>query len=292
MPFRRVFLAGMGGSSFPADLVNDYLEGNPLIIPLRDYGLPDHLGAEDLLIVSSFSGNTEETLSALEAGLARRLPLAILTHGGKIKEKALEKKLPLIPIPDCIQPRCANGHFFASILGILERTGLTSSPEKDLTLLSDFLKNRRGDHERVGRELSQTLKGRVPLIYGPPGFEGTCRVWKIKINENAKVQAFANTFPELNHNEMVGLTRLVMKPVIVYLRSQWMDPRIRRRMEVMQGLLEKDIPFVSLDLQGGNRLQEMFDSLAVADYATYYLAQAYGIDPAPVAMVEEFKKSL
>jgi len=290
--FRRVFVAGMGGSSLPVDLINDYLNGDPYLHPLRDYALPAHLNSDDLLVVSSFSGNTEETLAALEAGLGKGLSIVILSNGGKLREIAERRSLPFIPIPDCIQPRCATGYFFASLLGILEKTGLTGMHEAELAALAQFLESRRAIHEALGQEIAAQLKDKLPIVYGTPGFEGVVRVWKIKINENAKVQAFGNVFPELNHNEMVGWTRLVTNPAIIYLKSSRIDPRNAKRMSVMESLLSGKMPFIGVELRGSSHLEEMFDALAVADYATFYLAKAYGIDPAPVAMVEDFKKRL
>lgn len=291
-PHGRVFLTGMGGSSLPGDLVNDYLGGNPRLFLIRDYRIPDHVHPEDLMIASSFSGNTEETLAAWDEALKRNIPTVALTNGGELKKRATAKGLPWIPIPDCIQPRCANGYFFAAILALLEKLGRIPPQEKGLGGLTRFLEERQAAQEQTGRDLAAALVDKVPLVYGPPELEGTCRVWKIKINENAKVQSFSNVFPELNHNEMVGFTRLIMKPAIVYLKSRLTHPRILKRMAVMEELLRAKMPFFSVELQGADHLQEMFDSLAVADYATYYLAKAYGIDPAPVEMVEEFKKKL
>lgn len=290
---RRLFLVGMGGSSLPGDLVNDYLQGGIARFEfVRDYRLPAGAGKEDLAVTSSFSGNTEETLEALETLIAKGIPTVALSNGGKLKERALAAGLPFVPIPDCIQPRCANGHFFASLLVILDTAGLVPDPRETLAQLAGFLEDRRDAHEAEGKKLAAELKDRVPLIYGPAEFEGTCRVWKIKINENAKVQSFSNVVPELNHNEMVGFTRLVMNPIVIQLRSRFTHPKILKRMDVMRNLLQDKMPFYDLALQGSAPIQEMFDSLAVADYATYHLAKAYGIDPAPVAMVEDFKKRL
>ncbi len=290
--FGRVFVAGMGGSSLPTDLVNDYLAGKISLIPIRDYQLPQNINQQDLLIGSSFSGNTEETHAAVEAGVQRGIPTVIMTHGGRLKGFALEKQIPWIRIPDCIQPRCANGFFFASLVGLLERLGLLDSQQKSLQELSLFLKERQAYHEATGKNLADALVDRIPIIYGPPQLAGACRVWKIKLNENAKIQSFYNVFPELNHNEMVGFTRLLMKPAIIYLQSQWMHPGIHKRMKAMQEMFEDKIPIHTLTLAGENALQEIFDSLGIGDFASYYLAKAYGIDPAPVEMVEEFKRKL
>lgn len=288
----RVFYAAMGGSSLPADLINEGFEQGPHLEILRDYRLPAQAQAGDFVFAASFSGNTEETLSAFEDALARGCQVIALSHGGKLETFARRAGVPWIPIPACIQPRCATGYFFASILGIFFRLGWIASPEALLRELSDFLKSRQSSAKAGGKALAEALRDRVPIVYGPSEFAGTARIWKIKFNENAKVQSFSNVFPELNHNEMVGFTRLLMKPALIFLESKFMHPAIRRRMDVMEEILRDQMPIHRLAFEGKSPLFEMFESLSVADYASYYLAQAYGIDPAPVEMVETFKKKL
>ncbi len=290
--FRRIYYAAMGGSTLPADILNNIYEGAPRLEPLRDYYLPASAGAEDLLIAASFSGNTEETLATLQEALKRGLAVLALSNGGKLEQEAKAAGAPWIPIPDCIQPRCALGYFYATLLGLFFKMGRIDSPESELKRLDFFLEGFQDAAEARGKKLAAALKDRVPLIYGPSRFEGVCRIWKIKFNENAKIQSFYNVFPELNHNEMVGFTRLLMKPVLLFLESRFMHPRIERRMEVMKELLGAEMPILRVSAAGDTLLQEMFASLLIADYASYYLAAEYGVDPAPVAMVEEFKRKL
>jgi glucose/mannose-6-phosphate isomerase len=289
---QKIFHVGMGGSSLPADLVNDYLEGQIYMRIVRDYHLPADAAKGDLVIASSFSGNTEETIAALEDSLEKGLNVVVMSHGGLLQKMALIHRLPFISIPACIQPRCATGYFFSTLLAFLEKLGLINPQRKNLEELGSYLVERQDAYEQKGQELAAALQNRVPIIYGPPNLYGACRTWKIKFNENAKVQSFFNVFPELNHNEMVGFTQLIMNPVLIFLKSPRMDPRITKRMEIMEELLSKRIPIFTLALSGSNHLQVIFESLAVADYTSYYLAKAYGIDPIPVEMVEGFKKKL
>lgn len=291
-PGAKVFYAALGGSSLPADLVNDGVPNSPRMELIRDYRLPPTAGPGDLVLAASYSGNTEETLSALDDALARGCRVIALSHGGQLEAKAREAGIPHLSIPECIQPRCATGYFFASIVGIFHRLQVMESSEGMLQNLSRHLAARNEACETRGKELAAALRDRVPIVYGPTEFAGTARIWKIKFNENAKIQSFSNVFPELNHNEMVGFTRLVMSPALLFLESRFMHPRIRRRMDVMEELLAPQMPVHRLAFTGDSPLFEMFESLLMADYTTYYLAQLYGIDPAPVEMVEAFKKKL
>lgn len=281
----------MGGSALPADLINDFLGNQPLQL-VRDYQLPKDVRSEDWVICASFSGNTEETLSIFHDAKQRGCPTILISHGGELKKIAEEYNIPFVPIPDCIQPRCATGYFFATILALLHRCGRISNQKKTLEELQQFLLQRRDHHEVQGKELAESLAGRVPIVYGPGELYGACRIWKIKLNENCKIQSFFNVFPELNHNEMVGYSQLIMKPIILYLISQFMDPRIGKRMRVMKEVLGENIPIIEIPLAGKSLLQETFDALAVADYTSFFLAERLGIDPTPVEMVESFKKRL
>jgi len=283
----------MGGSSLPADLINDYLGGTLRLDLVRDYQLPKTASADDLVIAASFSGNTEETLSAFEE--ARRLgcQTLALSNGGKLAQAAQAAGVPWIKIPDCVQPRCASGYFFASILTSLYRLGaLDDSPRVLLEDLSEYLEEIQDSCEEQGRTVADRLRDLVPIVYAPGNLGGMARIWKIKFNENSKVQSFSNTFPELNHNEMVGYTRLLMKPALIFLESRFMHPQIKRRMDVMQELLEKEMPILRLRFQGETPLRETFESLAVGDYASFHLAQLYGVEPTRVEMVETFKQKL
>jgi glucose/mannose-6-phosphate isomerase len=282
----------MGGSSLPADLVNDHLWGQCSLQIIRDYRLPPDADGEDLALCASYSGNTEETIATLDNALHRHCTVVALSHGGQLRELAESKNIPFLKIPHCIQPRCATGYFFAATLGLLHRFGFIASPHEELAALRDFLIPRQAEYEARGREIASLLKDRIPIIYGPTSLQGACRIWKIKFNENSKVQSFFNVFPELNHNEMVGFTRLLMSPSIIYLRSKFMPHRINLRMETMKEILSAQIPFIEIALSGDSLLKETFESLAIGDYASYHLALGYGIDPAPVELVETFKGRL
>lgn len=287
-----VVVCGLGGSSLPFDLINDYCFGQLNLHMVRDYNVPAWVTKNDLVICSSYSGNTEETISCFYEALSRNIPVVVMTNGGLLKDLAIKNHTPLVLIPKCIQPRCAVGYFFTACLALFEKIGFVTSQKENLEKLKLFLDGRRKYHEDQGQKIAVLFKEKIPLFYAPSNLKSVARIWKIKINENAKVQSFYNIFPELNHNEMVGFTKLLMSPVIVCLKSKFMHSRIGRRIEVMQEMLGNQISFVPIDLEGENLLQEMFEAHAMADYSSYYLAKLYGVDPAPVKLVEDFKKRL
>lgn len=292
-PVTRILFCGMGGSALVADLANDYLEKTRQIFIVNGYALPKSIGSGDLVVCSSYSGNTEETLAVFADSLFRKVRVLVLAHGGELLKQAKAKALSALEIPACIQPRCAIGYFFGALLGIFERIGWVPSGGKEqLSQLTRFLECERDSQEKKGKELVLQLVDRVPMIYGPSELAGTCRVIKIKFNENTKIPCFWNVFPELNHNEMVGFTNKLMPATFIFLRSKFMHARMNRRMDVMKDLFKDQYPTLEMKLEGDTLLQEMFDGLAVADYASYYLAKNYGIDPAAVTLVEDFKRQL
>ncbi len=287
--YRHLYYSGMGGSSFPADLVNDYITPFCNLIVVRDYALPATCDHNDLVFCASFSGNTEETIEVFKEAIEKKMNIVVLANGGKLKELAISKKAALIQIPDCIQPRCAAGYYFSSILGVLYKLGYLDSKQHELSCLTEFLNNKQNDFEKLGSKLATSLIGRVPIIYGPKHLENACRVWKIKFNENSKIHSFYNIFPELNHNEMVGYSNLILNTAVIYLNSSQTHRKVKKRMNVMKNLLSSKIPFYQINLSGNGLLQEIFESLAISDYASYFLAQKYGVDPVAVKMIEDFK---
>lgn len=287
-----VYVVGMGGSALSGDLINDYLAGEKAITVIRDYELPSSLPQTHVVCFCSYSGNTEEVLMALKKALGKGITSVVFTNGGKLKEEARKNKLPLVEVPTCLQPRYAVGYYFTALVGLLEKLALVGPQEGFLLKLADFIRQRESANEKQGRVLASALKQKVPIVYGPTQLAGTCHFWKIKFNENSKIPSFFNVFPELNHNEMVGWTNPLMKPCFIFLRSKFTHPRINLRMDAMKSVFEGKIPMVEVCLEGESLLQEMFDSLAIADYASYYLAVSYGVDPVAVDMIEDFKKKL
>jgi len=296
-PFKvdSIVVAGMGGSSLPADLVNDYLsyEGSPCLVRIsRDYSLPSDINENTLVICSSYSGNTEETIASFHEALKKNAQIIVLANGGQLRDLAIQHKKLHVEIPHAIQPRCAVGYFFSSLLFILESCGWLRDVAIKLNRIQKFIQQSDFDCETKGKELAKGMKDLLPILYGPTSLNALLRIFKIKLNENAKIQAFYNVFPELNHNEMVGFTHLITKPVILQIRSQYMHSRISLRMDVMKKLLNSSMPFFDVYLKGGDYLEELFYAHLIADYTSYYLALEYGVDPAPVDMVETFKKML
>jgi len=282
-------IAGMGGSSLHAEIINELSPELPLVAH-RDYGLPDFADENTLVLATSYSGNTEETIDALREALRRRCKTIVVTNGGRMLEIARRENLQVVQIPQVIQPRCATGYFFSSTLQVLHNCGLAPDITRQVSELSLLLLD---VDVKKAQALAKKLKNKIPVIYASQKFVPVARISKIKFNENSKVPCFYNAFPELNHNEMVGFTRPLAKFHFLFLQDESDNPRVKKRMQVMKKMMEgKKMPAALLQLKGNGFLEKTFRMLYFFDWVSYFLALEYGVDPSPVEMVERFKKAL
>lgn len=288
---RHAVLIGMGGSHLAADLALIAKTELPLAV-WSDYGLPPRDLKGSLIIASSYSGNTEETIDGLRIAMKKKLPVACIAVGGKLLDIAKKKKLPYIEIPNTgIQPRSALGFSLRALLALLgDARGLVETKRLAMTLKPDVMVPQ-------GKTLAGMLKDRVPVIYASRANEAIAYNWKIKFNETGKIPAFYNVLPELNHNEMTGFDvtprsrHLSEKFFFIFLRDRSDHPRVQKRMTVLEGLYrDRGLEMVVLDLVGKTRFEKIFSSLLLADWTAVAVADRYGLESEQVPMVEEFKK--
>lgn len=304
--FENIMISGMGGSALPGNLFRVFLgelarRGEMSrqrigIFQNRFYSLPHEAYDNCLNLFCSYSGNTEETLASFEEAVSNSLPVIGISAGGKLETLCQERgiphvKLPL-PSPD-FQPRMGTGYFLGAMYQLLVNHGLAPDITRELEAISLSLKQDLPKIEEEGKALALTLKGKTPVVYASPCYKSVAMIWKIKINENAKTPAFWNFFPELNHNEMVGWTLPQGQFIVLMLRDLDDHPRNLKRYDITAELLrEKGVEVVTLDMEGESVYTKVFKTLALGDFASYYLALEYGQDPTPVDMVEDLKKRL
>ncbi len=299
--YNNIYICGMGGSSLYVDIINNILALYPEVTvnlkAVRGYSIPLNATENDLFFVASYSGNTEETLNALDEIQEKKLEAVIVTSGGKLLERYESSSTPtsLIQIPTGLQPRLSTGYFISGIMRMLINLNLI--PERvmnDIVAAAKEIADSDDTQiEEYARLLAQKLVSKVPVIYATDNNFSLAQVSKIKFNENAKTQAFWNYFPELNHNEMVGFSDLVMSPYFIIFSSKFTNKRNHQRMEIFLKLMkEKGADGEIINLNGTNVISEIFYGYYLADHISYYLAEEKGIDPEPVAMVEDFKAAL
>lgn len=307
-PLAGVLLAGMGGSWMAGALVRDAGLARVPIAIHRGYDLPSGVAHDTLVIASSFSGNTEETLSAYAAARAAQLPLLGVAAGGELEQRCTADHVPFVKIPSHppnMQPRSATGYTVGILTQLLAQCGL-ASPDSVATVeaLGDRLAAFMDTARARGEALVPPLVSATPIVYAADRFASVARIWKIKFNENAKTPAFWNVFPELNHNEMIGWSQTPRSlgaggksPKsafhIIYLRAADDYPRLQKRFQITEALLrEMRIPASLVPIEGTTLCEQIFSTLLVGDWASYALALALGLDPSPVPMVEDLKKRL
>jgi glucose/mannose-6-phosphate isomerase len=294
--FKKFIVCGMGGSHLAADIIKAWHPEIDIII-WSNYGLPPIADAElkeRLIILSSYSGGTEETIDAFNAAKSKKLSFAAIASHGKLINLAQKNNIPYVSLPDLHQqPRMATGLSFMAMLALMGERALLAEAKT----LATNLYSTREDHR--GKDLAKRLHDSVPIIYASTRNAAIAHNWKIKFNETGKIPAFDNAVPELNHNEMTGFdvkTRTVglsRQFHFIFLKDGSDDRRIIKRMSVMEKLF-KDRGFKSeiILLQGKTDLQKIFNALILADWTAYHAGKLYGVDPEEVPMVEEFKKMI
>lgn len=288
-------VCGMGGSALAPDFLTAWDGADAALAGLRvhrGYGLPNLPDLDRrLIIASSYSGNTEETLDAYDAARARGLALAAVTVGGELLARAQRDGIPHIILPATgIQPRMAIGYSTVALAAILRHT----RAQRELAELAARLDATGA--EGGGEELAGALGDRTPIIYAGERNAAVARFWKIAVNETGKNPAFTNVLPELNHNEMTGFDvgpkarGILGRFAIILLTDAEEDPRIVRRADALRDLLsERGIPVHIVPLAGATRFERIFQSVVTACWTAYHLALRDGAEPELVPMVEEFK---
>jgi len=303
-PIENIVYAGMGGSALSAMISQSWPGYNLPFEVVRNYNLPVYVSNKTLCIITSYSGNTEETLACLEQAKAKSAHIIIIASGGKLEVLAKENDYPMALIPKVEQPRFAALYILKAVTTILEKAGLVvvKDAEQNLHQTGQFL------HESIkswlptvptdnnqAKQIAQELMGKSIVVYGGPLLFPAAYKWKISFNENAKQIAWCNQLPEFSHNEMLGWTEQpVQKPyAVIDLRSNLENERIQKRFEVTERLLSGKRPApIVVQTKGNSLLEQILWSVALGDFVSLYLALLNGLDPTPVDLIEKFKNSL
>jgi glucose/mannose-6-phosphate isomerase len=300
--FRNIIVSGLGGSAISADLVQNFLK-DELKIPLyvnRNYRLPEYADKNTLLIISSYSGNTEETISVLEEGIRKKCNIVCISSGGKISEIALNKKLSLIKMQPGYQPRYALGLNFFSLLKVL--TWLEIVPDQDeLVRQIENLWKKKGEEyskeKNIAFECAEQLAGFVPVIYAAADYTSAAGYrFKCQFNENSKMHAFHNVIPELDHNEIIGWENFSDKQFnakLVNILDKSYHPQIRRRFEITTELASKrGLEYLNIESDEDNFKVRLMDLIYLFDWITYYTAVLRGYDPSEINYIHTLKERL
>lgn len=302
----RVIVAGMGGSALAAQLAKTWLD-DELHVPLeivRGYDLPTYVDFGTLVIASSCSGNTEETLSCLAQAREANAQVAVIAQGGTLLDLAKEKEISHVILPKLqVQPRMLTISQLRALTALLSHFGVVSYDKfAEIADTAEWLRSASaawtGDvttDKNYAKQLALAAVGKTPVFYGGPLMSSVAYKWKISWNENAKNVAFWNQYPEFNHNEFMGWTsHPIEKPfVIVDIRSRLEHPQIARRFEISDRLLSGKRPKANVIwVDGETLLQQLLWANILADFASIYVGILNNVDPGPVPLITKLKQEL
>src|SRR4051812_21937409 len=300
---RSIVLCGMGGSAIGGDFAAALLAGElkiPMIIH-RDYGLPAFVGRDSLVMASSYSGNTEESLSSFQEAQKRGAKVLALTTGGKVAELAKAANYPVVTFSYKAQPRAALGYSLGLVLGTLVKMGFVRDLQADIDgALADLAKIEERVHEGArtndAKKMATDLYGRIIFAYGAGVMGVMARRVKGQWNENAKNWSAFDVMSELNHNAVVGFPHPPIARealTVLLLRSDRDNPRHRIRFDVTAELLDRaGIQHKTLKFAGGSMLSEVLQMVMFTDYVSFYLALLNGADPSEVRSIDHLKDRL
>lgn len=300
----QIVYAGMGGSALAAGLAEVWPGFKKPFIVWRNYALPDFVNEKTLVIIASYSGNTEEALSALEAAESKKAQIAVVAGGGKLMEAARAKNYKTVVLPKIVQPRFVVFANLRAICNIAVAAGLLTeaSIEGSLKKAAEFLKGCKSSwlpdvpvSQNKAKQLALEAAGTSQVIYAGPLMAPAAYKWKIGFNENAKNVAWCGIYPEFNHNEFMGWgSHPVEKPYRVFnLRSSFENERINKRFEITERLLSgKRSAAIDVFAEGESLVEQLLWSVMFGDFVTIYTGLLNGVDPSPVDLVEKLKKEL
>lgn len=300
----NIVLAGMGGSALAGLLSTTWPDYSVPFEICRTYDIPAYVDEHTLFIASSYSGNTEETLAALQAAESKGATIICMSSGGKLQQLAEKHNHPFVLLPKASQPRFAVLSGLKAYVMVLEQSGFvkTEAAEKTLQASAIFLRDAVSawmpevpTSQNPAKQLALELMGKSVVVYAGPKLFPAAYKWKISFNENAKNIAWCGQLPEFNHNEFLGWTSHPEKKpyAVVDLRSDREHPRVQKRFEVTERLLSGKRPSPEVVVvQGEDDLQQLLWAVVFGDFVSLYLAILNGINPTPVEAIEKFKRAL
>jgi len=304
--FSGIAFLGMGGSGFSGDIIKNLVKYE-ISIPIetvKGYKLPSFINKKWLVIAVSYSGDTEETIAAVNEALKRGCGVVFSTSGGKMKKLAQENGMCLVEVPQGYQPRAASGYLFLPLYILLGRIGLINLDMKVIDLAISSIKEKSDIYNRnvpaeknFAKRIALEIGSKLPVIYGFEGVMSSVAFrWKCQMNENSKCPSFWNEFPELNHNETVGWERLkeITKDfVLIMFKDVNQTQRINTRIDTTAKLIRDNFnKVIEIDVEGRSDFEKAMNVMYLGGIVSVYLAILNGINPTPVDKIRVLKSEL
>ncbi len=292
----NVLISGLGGSGIGATIAAEYCERESAI-PVtvsKNYFIPGYVNENTLVIVSSYSGNTEETIMAMESAIERKANIVCITSGGKITELSKKYNCNLVLIPGGMPPRTCLGYSLVQQFEVLHQAGcIKNSLMDEINNAANFIISNRTKIQEEARHIAAFLYGKTPVIYTTSYHEGIAVRWRQQINENAKMLCWHQVVPEMNHNELVGWKQKDDKKAVVFLRYQNEFNRNVKRIEINKDVISKCTTNVfDIYANGNTLLQNEIYFIHLGDWVSFYLAQLNQVDPIEVKVIDHLKGEL
>jgi glucose/mannose-6-phosphate isomerase len=305
--YSSIVFTGLGGSAIGGDVVKCCF-ADELDIPFvvnRDYFVPAFVNAKTLVFASSYSGNTEETLSAYKDAKRKKARIIVITSGGELARLARKDGYPLITIPQGMPPRCALGYSFVPVLIAISRLGFAGNKEEEIdeavNTIIDLRDNVVGPLVRSranpAKRMASALAGRFCAVYGwSKTLDCAATRWRNQFCENSKTLASSHFLPEMNHNEIMGFNhpkRLLKDTVVIFLRDKDEFRRVSDRIEITRSIIKNRVHRVfEVDSKGSGLVSRICSLIYIGDFVSFYLAILNGEDPTPVDEITYLKKEL
>jgi len=290
---KNIFILGMGGSGRVGDILQNHLYDSKVpIFVVKDYEIPSYCDRNSLIFAVSYSGNTEELISAYKQAWNKGCrKIVSISSGGKLMELANLNQNFHIKVPSGIQPRLSTPYLFIPILNVLVNSGIIKNQEEIIEWTARSLE--KPEFRIQAQELVNRIKGKVPIIYSSQKTYCVAEKWKTDIQENSKTICFHNVLPELCHNEINGYINLTTKPHVVIIKDKDDHLRVVKRMEIIKKLFERrGVEVTTIPINDDDRLSRLFSSQYLGLWVSFYLALEYKTDPTPVEIVEDLKVEL
>lgn len=292
----NIIISGMGGSGIGGAFVQEFVN-NELPIPLsivHDYNIPAYAGENTLLICCSYSGNTEETLSVFEQGLEKKCFIICITTGGKLKEYAEREHLPLVLIPGGMPPRTCVGYSLVAQLSVLHKMGFINSDYiTEIKRAADLLLRSGADIRSKAKIIAEKIKDTIPVIYTAAPMQNVGMRLKQQINENAKMFCFANTIPEMNHNELVAFYESNLNISVIYLRDKSASKQINKRFDLCAELIRPKVLLAAeFYAEGTTHFEKVLYLVHLGDWMSYYLSELKSVDAIKIQSLDWLKTEL
>ncbi len=300
--FKNIILSGLGGSAISGDLMQNFLKDElslPFIVN-RNYTLPGFADSSTLLVISSYSGNTEETISALQEGIQRKCHIVCISTGGRIEEIAEKNKLPIVKINKGFQPRFALGLSFFSLLKVFTELELIQSHDSVVEKIKDLWQKKGQEYSlenNIALSCAEQLIGFIPLIYSAADITSAAGYrFKCQLNENSKLHAFHNVIPELNHNEIIGwesYSERQLNGKLINILDESYNLQIKKRFKITTELAVKNgLEYLNIESEEDDFKVRLMDLIYLFDWITYYTAVLRGYDPSEIDNIYTLKERL